>query len=540
MHTMMNYPLTLVSMLERVGTYFSGVEVISRLPDKSIHRSNWGQVYRRARQLAECLQLAGVKKGDRVATLMWNHYAHLETHFGVPVAGGVLHALNLRLHPNELAYIANHAEDRFLIVDDVLLPVLDKFKARVNFERIFVVPHCGQPVGDGYENYQEWLKQASGDFQYPKISEEDGANLCYTSGTTGNPKGVMYSHRSEVLHSMAQALPDCCGLSQYDVALLASPMFHANGWGLPFTAALVGCKFVLPGPHLDPESLLDLIEREDVTLSCAVPTVWFPVLSVLDNRGPDWRAKHDIRILCGGTAPPEVLMRGMERHGFSLIHAWGMTETSPLGTTMRLKPHMLEWPPDRQYAQRCKQGWPSPLLDLRVRNDEGVAPWDGQTMGELEIRGVWVAGSYYKAPGTENRWTPDGWFRTGDVAIVDPDGCIKLVDRSKDMIKSGGEWISSVDVENALMAHPAVREAGVVGVPHPKWQERPLAVVVVKDGARATAEELREFLGVKFAKWQLPDDFVFVPELPHTSTGKLLKTELRTRYKEWTWREGGR
>jgi fatty-acyl-CoA synthase len=536
MHTMMNYPLTLISILERAGTYFGGVEVISRLPDKSIHRSNWGEVYRRSRQLAECLQSAGLKKGERVATLMWNHYVHLEAHFGVPAAGGVLHALNLRLHPDELAYIANHAEDRFLIVDDVLLPVLDKFKSRVKFERIFVVPHCGHSVHGEYEDYQEWLKQASGNFQYPQISEEDGANMCYTSGTTGNPKGVMYSHRSEVLHSMAQALPDCCGLSQYDVALLASPMFHANGWGLPFTAALVGCKFVLPGPHLDPDNLLDLIEREDVTMSCAVPTVWFPVLAALDQHGLDWRPKHNIRILCGGTAPPEILMRGLERHGFSLIHAWGMTETSPLGTTMRLKPHMLEWPMDRQYAQRTKQGWPSPLLELRVTNDQGIAPWDGQTMGELEIRGVWIAGSYYKAPGTENRWTADGWFRTGDVATIDPDGCIKLVDRSKDMIKSGGEWISSVDVENALMAHPAVREAGVIGVSHPKWQERPLAVVVLKDGARAIAEELRDFLAAKFAKWQLPDDFVFVPELPHTSTGKLLKTELRSRYKEHKWK----
>jgi fatty-acyl-CoA synthase len=534
MHTMMNYPLTLTSIFERMGAYFSGVEVVSRLPDRSIQRTTWGCVYQRARRLAECLRAAGLKKGERVATLMWNHYVHLEAHFGVTAAGGVLHALNLRLHPDELAYIANHAQDRFLIVDDVLLPVLDKFKARVKFERIFVVPHCGQAVA-GYENYEDWLKQSAGKFEYPPIHEDDGAAMCYTSGTTGNPKGVMYSHRSQVLHSMAQALPDCCGLSQYDVALLASPMFHANGWGVPFTAAMVGAKLVLPGPHIDADSLMDLIEREGVTMSCAVPTVWLPVLALLDQRGLNWKPKHDIRILCGGTAPPESLMRGFERHGFSLIHAWGMTETSPLGTTMRLKPAMLDWPEDEQYAERCKQGWPSPLLELRVVGDQGIAPWDGKTMGELEIRGPWVAASYFNAPGTENRWTHDGFFRTGDVAIVDPDGCIRLVDRSKDMIKSGGEWISSVDVENTLMGHPAVREAGVVGVPHPKWQERPLAVVVLKDGTTATPDELREFLGAKFAKWQLPDDFVFVPDLPHTSTGKLLKTELRSRYKEWKW-----
>jgi fatty-acyl-CoA synthase len=538
MHTMMNYQLTLTAILERVGTYFSDVEVISRLPDKSIHRSTWGEVYGRARRLAECLQAAGLKTGDRVATLMWNHYVHLEAHYGVPAAGGILHALNLRLHPDEIAYIANHAQDRFLIVDDVLLPVLDKFKARVKFERIFVVPHCGQPVADGYENYEEWLKQASGTFEYPPISENDGAAMCYTSGTTGNPKGVIYSHRSQVLHSMVQATADSCGSSQGDVILLCSPMFHANGWGMPYTAAMVGAKFVLPGPHLDAASVLDLIDREGVTLSCAVPTVWLPVLAALDQRGPDWKPQRDVRILCGGTAPPEVLMRGLDRHGFHLLHAWGMTETSPLGTFAALKPEMLSWPEDRQYSQRCKQGYAAPFVELRIcrDNDEGEAPWDGQTMGELEVRGPWVAGQYYNAPGTENRWTDDGWFRTGDVATIDPDGCIKLVDRSKDMIKSGGEWISSVDVENALMGHPAVREAGVIGVPHPKWQERPLAVVALKDGATATPDDLRDFLGAKFAKWQLPDDFVFVKELPHTSTGKLLKTELRSRYKEWKWK----
>jgi fatty-acyl-CoA synthase len=537
MHTMMNYPLTLTAILERVGRYFGDVEVVSRLPDKSIHRSTWRQVYGRARRLAECLQSAGLKKGERVATLMWNHYVHLEAHYGVPAAGGILHALNLRLHPDEIAYIANHAEDRFLIVDDVLLPVLDKFKARVKFERIFVVPHCGQPVAPGYENYEEWLQQASGKFTYPPISEDDGAAMCYTSGTTGNPKGVIYSHRSQVLHSMVQATADSCGSSQGDVILLCSPMFHANGWGMPYTAAMVGAKFVLPGPHLDADNVLDLIDREGVTLSCAVPTVWLPILAALDKRGPGWKPPRDVRILCGGTAPPEVLMRGLDRHGFHLLHAWGMTETSPLGTFAALKPEMLSWPEDRQYSQRCKQGYAAPFVELRIRRDngDGEAPWDGRTMGELEVRGPWVAGRYYNAPGTENRWTDDGWFRTGDVATIDPDGCIKLVDRSKDMIKSGGEWISSVDVENALMGHPAVREAGVIGVPHPKWQERPLAVVALKDGASATPDDLRDFLGAKFAKWQLPDDFVFVGELPHTSTGKLLKTELRSRYKEWKW-----
>ena len=538
MHTMMRTPLTLVAVLERAGTYFGKVEVVSRRPDRSIHRTTWGGIYERARKLAECLQAAGIRKGDRVATLMWNHHIHLEAHYGVPVMGAILHALNLRLHPDEIAWIANHAQDRFLIVDDVLLPVLEKFKAKVNFERIFVVPHCGEPIPGEYENYEEWLKQASGNFQYPEIGEDDGAAMCYTSGTTGSPKGVIYSHRSEVLHSLVQAMPDCVGMSQHDVALLGSPMFHANGWGLPFAAGMVGTKFILPGPHLDPESLLELITQEKVTISCAVPSVWVPVLAALDKRGADWRPAKDIRILCGGTAPPEALMRSLDRHGFHLIHAWGMTETSPLGSTMHLKPEMLIWPEDRQYAQRCKQGWASPLVDLRVVNEQGVAPWDGQAMGELEVRGPWVAASYYNAPGTENRWSKEGWFRTGDVATIDEDGCIRLVDRSKDLIKSGGEWISSVDVENTLMGHPAVREAGVVGVRHAKWQERPLAVVALKEGASATKEQLKEFLEKKFAKWQVPDDFVFVNELPHTSTGKLFKSELRKKYAEWKWSEG--
>jgi fatty-acyl-CoA synthase len=536
MHTMMNFPLTLVAILERAGTYFPDVEVVSRLTNKTIHRSTWGEVYRRSRKLAECLQSAGLKRGDRVATLMWNHYVHLECHFGVSAAGGILHPLNLRLHPDEISYIANHAEDRFLIVDDVLLPVLDKFKSRVKFERIFVVPLCGDQVPSEYENYETWLQKASGNFQYPEISENDGAAMCYTSGTTGHPKGVIYCHRSQVLHSMVQAMADSCGTSRGDVVLLCSPMFHANGWGMPYTSAMVGAKFVMPGPHLDADSILELIDNEGVTMSCAVPTVWQPVLAALDKRGPKWRPPRDVRILCGGTAPPEALIRGLQCHGFHLIHSWGMTETSPQGTITALKPQMQSWPEDRQYLQRSKQGFPSPFVELRVRDSDGVtAPWDSQTMGELEVRGPWVAGSYYNAPGTENRWTTDGWFRTGDVALVDPDGCIKLVDRSKDMIKSGGEWISSVDVENALMGHPAVREAGVIGVTHPKWQERPLAVVALKEGAVATADELREFLGARFAKWQLPDDFVFVRELPHTSTGKLLKTQLRSQYHAWKW-----
>src|SRR5437763_3569304 len=341
--------------------------------------------------------------------------------------------------------------------------------------------------------------------------------MCFTSGTTGNPKGVMYSHRSMVLHTLVQAMSDGAGVSGRDSVLVAASMFHVNGWGLPYTSAMVGAKLVFPGPHLDAESLLNLIEDEQVTLTCAVPTVWMGVVDLLETQKGRWKRAHDVRIKCGGTAPPESLIRSLDRHNLHLIHAWGMTETSPTATICQLKPTMNNWTDDQKYAARSKQGWALPFVELRIMTPSGEAPHDGETMGELEVRGPWVAGSYYNAPETKQRWSEDGWFRTGDVATMDPDGCIRIVDRSKDMIKSGGEWISSVDLENALMGHPAVREAAVVGVPHSKWQERPLAVVALKNGMQVGAEELRSFLAEKFANWQLPDDFVFVSELPHTS-----------------------
>lgn len=536
MHTMMDTPLTLLSILERAGKLFGPREIVSRLPDRSFHRYTYTDFYRRARQLAERLTTSGLRRGDRVATLMWNHYVHFESYFGVPAAGGVLHPLNLRLHPSEVAYIVNHAQDRFLIVDDVLLPVLEKFRPQVKFERIFVVRHERHSLPAGYEDYEEWLKQATGKFQYPDISEHDGAAMCFTSGTTGNPKGVLYSHRSAVLHAWAATTVDGNAISHGDSILVGASMFHANAWGHPHAGALAGAKLVFPGPYMDAESVLDLIEQERVTLAGGVPTIWLPVVELLDSEKSRWKRRHDVRIMCGGTAPPESLIRALDRHKMHIIHAWGMTETSPAATISRLRSNMDDWPEDEQYAARAKQGWPLPFVELRIMTPAGEAPWDGQTMGELEVRGPWVASSYYNAPETAQRWSGDGWFRTGDVATMDPDGCIKLVDRTKDLIKSGGEWISSVDLEGALMSHPAVREAAVIAIPHPKWQERPLAVVVLKDGLQAPAEELRAFLSQRFAKWQLPDDFVFVNELPHTSIGKLSKLELRKKFADWSWK----
>jgi fatty-acyl-CoA synthase len=533
--TMMDFALTLNTILERSEKLFGTAEIVSRQPDRSLHRTKYSHFYRRSRALAEALQKAGLARGDRVATLMWNHSAHLEAYFGIPAAGGVLHTLNLRLHPSEIAYIANHARDRFLILDDVLLPTFKSFEAQTHFERVFVVSFSGQAIPAGYDSYEDLLRTASGDFSYPQLDENEAAAMCFTSGTTGNSKGVVYSHRALVLHSFAEAMADCFALSQRDVVAPIAPMFHANSWGVPFTSVMVGAKLVFPGPHLDAESLLDMISREGVTMACAVPTVWISVLAALEKNPGRWNFKGAVRVACGGTAPPEALIRSLDRYGIHILHLWGMTETTPFATTGRLRSHMEDWPDDRKYAVRAMQGCPAPFVEIRLMRPEGLAPHDGSTVGELEIRGPWIAAAYFEAPETKDRWTADGWFKTGDMATIDEEGYVKIVDRSKDLIKSGGEWISSVDLENALMAHPAVREAAVIAVPHPKWQERPLAVVVLKDGACATQDELRCFLASKFAKWQLPDAFAFASEIPRTSVGKFMKLKLRQQYSNWKW-----
>ena len=533
--TMMDFQLTVQPILERAGKLFSAVEIVSRQPDRSLKRTTYGEIYKRSRRLARALELAGMARGDRVATLMWNHSAHLETYLGVPVSGGVLHTLNIRLHPDELAYIANHARDRYLIVDDVLLPVYEAFRAKTHFERVFVVPFSGRKVSRAYENYEDFLSAADDEFAYPLLEENEAAAMCFTSGTTGKPKGVVYSHRALVLHSLTQSLTDCFGISHNDVLLPASSMFHANGWGLPFSAAMAGAKLVLPGPCVDAESLLELIEREKVTLACAVPTVWFGVLDALEKTPGRWNMSNSVRIICGGSAVPESLLRGLDRFGIHVTHLWGMTETTPLATTGIIKSTLAHCTGDEKYKIRAKQGIPAPFIELRVMGAEGQAAQDGTASGELEVRGPWVAESYFEAPETADRWTEDGWFRTGDVATIDEEGYVKILDRSKDLIKSGGEWISSVDLENALMCHPSVREAAVIGLPHPKWQERPLAVIVVKEGVSLQPKELREFLAAKFAKWQMPDAFVFAAEIPRTSVGKFLKSKLREQYANWTW-----
>jgi fatty-acyl-CoA synthase len=528
--TMMHHGLTVTSFLDRAGKLFPEVEVISRAPDNSIRRTTFADLYRRARALAASLQQAGMREGDRVATLMWNHSTHVEAYFGIPAAGGVIHTLNLRLHPDELAFIANHAQDRWLIIDDTLLSTYEGFASKVNFERVIVVPFSGSPVPSAYEDYESFLTQGSGCPTEINPDENAAAAMCYTSGTTGKPKGVAYSHRSLVLHALSISLPDNFAMSRMDSVLPAMSMFHANAWGLPHAAVMNGSKLVLPGPNLQPEAILELLSNERVSLTGAVPTVWLGVIDCLERNPGRWKLTDGLRIVVAGSAAPETLFRRFDKFGVRVIQPWGMTETTPIATCSTLKPSMAAWSEDRQYEVRAKQGLPSPLVEMRAVGDEGETPWDGKTFGELQVRGPFIAAAYYDLPEEQSKWTEDGWLRTGDVVTIDPDGYMKITDRTKDLIKSGGEWISSVDLENALVGHPSIKEAAVVAIPHPKWQERPLACIVLQDGMEISKQELRTFLGTQFANWQLPDDFVFLEELPHTSTGKLLKSKLRQKF----------
>ena len=524
----MDYPLTVDAIARRAGTLWQRRPVVSRRVDGSLHRSTFGESLARARRLASALRDLRVRPGDRVATLCWNHHRHFEAYFATPLIGAVLHTLNLRLHPDELAYIASHAEDHVLVVDRSLLPLLERFRART-FIREVIVASDGEPAPEGMLDYESLLAGAA-ELDGPAVPEDEraAAAICYTSGTTGRPKAVVYSHRALVLHSMATAMAGSFSLAASDVVLAAIPMFHANAWGLPYTAALTGAGLVLPGEHPDARTLLDLCHSEGVTFSAGVPTLWLGVLEALDATPRAWDLSRLRTIVIGGGAAPEGLVRGLEdRHGLRPITSWGMTEIAPVGTIGRLTPESASLPPADRHALRMKAGQPDVLLELRVRNDAGLVPWDGSTMGELEVRGAYVASAYYPAGNDDGCFTQDGWFRTGDVATIDSMGYLEIRDRSKDLIKSGGEWISSVAVEGALMSHPAVAEAAVVGVPHPRWLERPVAAVVLRGGMTATAEELRGHLGERFPTWWLPDDFVFVPAIPRTSTGKFLKSALR-------------
>jgi fatty-acyl-CoA synthase len=537
--TMMTYQLTLDSVLERAGRLFATVAIVSRQPDGNLHRYTYADFHRRTRSLAEVLQQSGLRRGERVGTLMWNHHVHLEALFGVPAAGGVVHTLNHRLHGNDLSYIMNHAEDRFVIVDDLLLPLWEEVRERVDCERVIVVSHSGQPVARGYEDYEMLLRRAEGNFSYPSLHENEAAVMCYTTGTAGSPKGVVYSHRALVLHSLTISLPDALNISQHDTVMPLVPIYHANAWGLPFAATMAGSKQVFAGADLRTESVLDLAASEQVTLSAGVPITWSEVQDRLDRQPDRWKLAKDMRVMISGAAPPESMIRDLDRHGIRIIQAWGLVESGPLATISTVKASLGDAPEEKKYEIRATQGIPLPFVDVRAIGDSGPLAWDGTSLGEVQLRSPWVTASYYNLPELRGKWTEDGWFRTGDVVKIDPEGYVKLTDRAKDLIRYGDDWISSVDLENELMGHPAVKEAAVIAVQHPRWQERPLAAVTLKEGEHATAEELREFLAKKFAAWQLPDAIVFVSSLPHTPTGKLLKKELRKQFKNWKWEQKG-
>jgi fatty-acyl-CoA synthase len=532
---MMEQQLTIPAIMRRASRLFGHTEVVSRAADGTLTRYSYAQMLERATRLGAALRGLGVRPGDRVATLAWNDHRHLETYFGVPAIGAVLHTLNLRLHPRELAYVMAHGGARVVVVDASLLPLFAQVQQASNVEHVVVLGDATERP-TGALDYEMVLKEvpagADGDvLSRGIVTEEAPASLCYTSGTTGRPKGILYSHRAIVLQAMNWTAADTVGARRRDTMLAVVPMFHINGWCLPFTAALVGAKLVLPNRMLEAGSLLELIAGEGVTLSAGVPTVWLGVLDELERRGTAAEVASLRTLVIGGASVPRTLVQGYAQRGVTVLQAWGMTETTALATVSTLPPELETAAPDAQYGWRTKQGTPMPLIEVQARGDNGVlVPWDGETMGELEVRGPAVARRYYNDETEADRFTADGWFKTGDVVTIDAQGCVEIKDRTKDLIRSGGEWISSVALENALMNHPAVAEAVVIAVPHPWWSERPLAVVVLRAGRHADATMLENHLAAEFPKWWLPERFEFVNEIPRTSTGKFKKSTLRTQY----------
>lgn len=526
---MMQTPLTLTQMINRAETYFPRKQVISKMSN-GIKRHTYKEIAERTRKLADSLQKLGVKRGEKVGTFAWNHHRHLETYFAVPCSGAVLHTINIRLSPQHISYIINHAEDKVLIIDADLLPLIEECKDEIPTVKAFVIMTDEQELpGTSLSpvyHYEKLIEEGSNEYKYPEDLDENApAGMCYTSATTGNPKGVLYSHRGITLHSMAIGLVDGIGLREKDTVLPVVPMFHANAWGLPFASVWFGANIVMPGANFTPKILAELIQEEKVTFSAGVPTIWLGLLNELDKNHYD---TSSIRaILCGGSAAPKAVIKAFEqRHNIPFMHGYGMTETCPLVVVSSLKSYQEELPYEERLELKAKQGLVVPGIEIKVIGKDGIVAWDGKEMGELIIRGPWIASEYHNDERTAEAFQ-NGWLHTGDVVTIDEEGFVKIVDRTKDLIKSGGEWISSVDLENALMAHDAVFEACVVAVPHEKWTERPIACVVLKEKNTASKEELMEFLTPQFAKWWLPDDILFLDEIPKTSVGKFLKRALR-------------
>jgi fatty-acyl-CoA synthase len=530
MGQMMSQPLLISSIIKHADRYFGQNEIVSRRVEGDIHRYTYHDCHTRSRKLANALAGLGVRMGERVATLAWNGYRHLEAYYAVSGSGAVLHTLNPRLHPEQIAYIANHAEDQYLMFESTFLPQIEA-----------VAPHCKtikgyilmcdrdrMPAQSAIPNlmcYEDLLANNSDDYEWPLFDENSASSLCYTSGTTGNPKGALYSHRSTLLHSYASTMPDALNVSGRDSVLPVVPMFHVNAWGLPYSVPLTGAKMVFPGPALDGKSLYELFEAEKVTFSAGVPTVWLGLLNYVAQNNLNFSTFK--RTVIGGSACPPAMMKTLRhKYHIEVVHAWGMTEMSPLGTTATLQARHIDLPEEVQQAKLEKQGHVIFGVDMKIVDDDGrELPWDGKTYGNLLVRGPWVIKAYFKGEGGDV--LEDGWFPTGDVATIDPEGYMQITDRSKDVIKSGGEWIGTIDLENIAMSHPAVQQAACIGVAHPKWDERPLLVVVKRPGMDVSREELLAFYEGKIAKWWTPDDVVFIDALPIGATGKVLKNRIR-------------
>ena len=538
---MMDMPLLVSSLLTHAARHFPDVEIVSRRIEGDIHRYTWSDCAQRCAQLANALTAAGVNQGDRVATLAWNGYRHLETYYAVGGMGSVIHTINPRLHPEQIAWIVNHAEDRYLAFDLTFLPIIEGIAALCPTVRgwIAMCDRDRMPADSKIPNllcYEELIASGSGTFDWPQIDERSAVALCYTSGTTGNPKGALYSHRSTILHAYAAALPDAMGCSTRDSILPVVPMFHVNAWGLPYICAMVGAKLVFPGAALDGKSLYELFEAEKITYSAGVPTVWLGLLQYVSSNNLKFSTFS--RTVIGGSAcPPAMIKAFREQYGVEVIHAWGMTELSPLGTVSQLMSKHLDLPESDHMTVFAKQGKSLFGVDMKIVGDDGQdLPWDGKTFGDLLVRGPWVVKCYFRGEGGDPlRKDEHGhdWFPTGDVATIDADGYMQITDRSKDVIKSGGEWISSIDLENLAIGHPAVAQAAVIGIAHPKWDERPLLIVVRKAGMDVSKEELLAYYEGKIAKWWTPDDVQFVDSIPLGATGKLLKTRLREQFKDY-------
>ncbi|MCC7285404.1 MAG: fatty-acid--CoA ligase [Burkholderiaceae bacterium] len=533
---MQEQPLLISGLIEFAARHHRDAAIVSRRVEGDIHRYTYADAARRARQVARALDRVKLGFSDRVATLAWNGYRHFELYFGITGSGRVIHTINPRLAPEQVAWIANHAEDQVLCFDLTFLPIVkgvwQHCKTVKHWIALCDADKLPADTGvSGLRSYEAWIGDEPGDYEWPQFDERSAAALCYTSGTTGNPKGALYSHRSTLLHAYAAALPDGMGISAREAILPVVPMFHVNAWGIPYSAAMTGAKLVFPGAALDGASVYELMEKEKVTLSAGVPTVWLALLNHMKQHGLKFSTMKST-VIGGSACPPAMIKTFRDDFGITVLHAWGMTEMSPLGTVCQLKNKQLTLPPDEQLAVLAKQGRAIYGVEMRIVDASGKElPWDGKTSGDLQVKGPWIISGYFKGEGGDP--LVDGWFPTGDVGTIDPDGFLQITDRTKDVIKSGGEWISSIDVENIAMAHPAVAMAACIAVPHPKWDERPLLVVVKKPGTNPTREELLGFFEGKVAKWQIPDDVAFVESIPLGATGKMQKIKLREQFKSY-------